>query len=384
MRETETSSPPKALGRPQKLQEEHVLVLRRLVSEHPVCTLGDLVELLEQASGVRVSDVTLAGVLKRAGIVRVRPAKRPGYAQSAAVQSKRFGYLDKHRDNGDEKRYPSDLSDAEWALVADLFEPAPGSVGKPVTHSRRTMVDACCYVVRTGCAWRLLPKSFPAWEVVYKTFRRWSDQGRFQSMHDRLRDEWRRRAGRDVSPSVAVIDSQSTRGSPQGGDTGFDAGKRVKGRKRHLVVDSLGMLLAVAVTAASVQDRDGAVPVVAQACGKYASIAILVADSAYAGQCARHMRDEHGLKVSVVRHPGNRSVGRWHDSQLALFEPEPVTQEFSAMPLRWVVERTHAWIERSRRLVMHHDRRSDVAISWVWLTQARRLLRGLVTPNQVY
>jgi transposase len=113
-------------------------------------------------------------------------------------------------------------------------------------------------VVRTGCSWRMLPKGFPPWQNVYRTFRRWSEQGKFEQMHDRLRTQWREREGRAGAPTAAVLDAQSTRGSPQGGDTGYDAGKKVKGRKRHLVVDTLGLLLAVSVTAASVQDRDGA------------------------------------------------------------------------------------------------------------------------------
>ncbi|MBS9405669.1 IS5 family transposase [Halomonas sp. TRM85114] len=146
--------------------------------------------------------------------------------------------------------------------MADIFE-SDGDRGTPPRYPRRLLVDACCYVVRSGCSWRMLPKDFPAWQNVYRTFHRWSQQGKFEQMHDRLRAQWREREGRTHMPSAAVLDAQSTRSSPQGGTSGYDAGKKVKGRKRHVLVDTLGLILAVSVTAASVQDRDGAHPVMA-------------------------------------------------------------------------------------------------------------------------
>jgi len=139
--------------------------------------------------------------------------------------------------------------------------------------------------VRSGASWRMLPKHFPRWQNVYRTFRRWSEQGKCEQMHDRLRAQWRERVGKAEQPTAAVVDVQSTRGSPQGGESGYDAGKKVKGRKHHLVVDTLGLLLAISVTAASVQDRDAAHPVVQAAINKYPSIQTLFADSGDAGEC---------------------------------------------------------------------------------------------------
>ncbi|EPM48385.1 ISPsy19, transposase [Pseudomonas syringae pv. actinidiae ICMP 18804] len=129
----------------------------------------------------------------------------------------------------------------------------------------------------------MLPREFPHWDNVYKTFQRWSAQGKFEQMHDRLRAQWRERVDRDEKPSAAVLDSQSTRSSPQGGESGYDAGKKVKGRKRSLVVDTLGLLLAVSISAASVQDRDAADDAVTSSMGKYPSLSTLFVDSAYAG-----------------------------------------------------------------------------------------------------
>ncbi|MBL6752279.1 MAG: IS5 family transposase [Nevskia sp.] len=362
------------LGRPPKLGADQFELLRILVAEHPHCTVAELNAMLSARSGVSVSLMTLGKALRQAGIVRIRPVAAMSFA-APDVGPQRYGYAEQHRAAGDLQRYSSCLTDAEWALVSDLFEPAVAGRGKPARYPRRAVLDACCYVVRTGCAWRLLPKSFPPWNAVFKTFSRWSAQGRFELMHDRLRQQWRERTERAVEPSVAVPDSQSTRTSPQGGVRGFDAGKRVKGRKRNLVVDTLGLLLSVAITAASVQDCDAARPAMALACAKYPSLKTLYVDSAYAGTCAQHLQQAHALDVRIVRHPGNRTVGRWHNTQLPLFAPS--TLAFAPLPKRWIVERSHAWLERGRRLVMHHDRRLDVSAAWVWLNEARRLLRGL-------
>lgn len=163
------------------------------------------------------------------------------------------------------------LTDAEWALVEDIFTNGGGR-GAPGRYPRRLLVDACCYVVRTGCPWRLLPQDFPPWQDVYRTFRRWSEKGKFELTHDRLRAQWREREGRNQAPSAGALDAQSTRHSGQGGESGFDAGKKVKGRKRHVLTDMGGLVLAVSVTAASVQDRDGAHPVMRAAMGKYLSL----------------------------------------------------------------------------------------------------------------
>lgn len=366
-------------GRPRKLNPSHAELLREVAREQPMATLEELRQAFARRSGVEVSGPTLLKGLKQAGIVRVRPEGRRGDAAprpAEAPKAKRYGYTEAHREPGDHERYPTCLTEAEWALAADLFEPA--GRGLPPRYPRRRMVDACCYVLRTGCAWRQLPKDFPPWQAVYKAFSRWAARGLFERFHDRCRGQWRQRVKRETAPTAAVIDAQSTRHSPQGGEAGFDAGKKVKGRKRNLVVDTLGLLLAVVVTAASVQDRDAALPAMAVACGKYPSLRKVYVDGAYAGQCAQALHSAHGLEVEVVRHPGNRNVGRWHPAQLALFEPEP-RPGFLPLPKRWVVERTHAWNERARRLIMHHDRKIEISTAWVWFAEARLLVRRLTT-----
>ena len=352
-----------------------MILLRAIVTQMPHATLDELAGELECRCAVRVCAATIRRTLRAQGIVRVMPERR-AFQTPAPRQSihKRYGYTAAHRHEAG-RHYSSDLTDAEWALVADLFERPARGRGTPARYERRHMVDACCYVLRTGCAWRLLPLSFAPWQAVYKAFVRWVQADAFERMQDRLRQQWRLRMGRSAEPTAPVTDAQSTRSSPQGGDSGVDAGKKVKGRKRHMVVDTLGLLLAVAGTAASVQDRDGAKEVVEQACRKAPTLERLYTDGAYGGKCAQAIEHAQGIRVEVARRPGNRSTGMLHDSQQSLW-PLP-TAGFIVLPKRWVVERTHAWNERCRRLVMHHDRRTSISAAWVWLAEARILLSRL-------
>ena len=362
-------------GRPPALKPEHVALLRTIILEMPHATLGELAAELQRRGAVQVCEATIRRSLRAQGVVRLMP-KRQGFqaSASAAAGSRRYGYTAAHRRQTG-LQYSTDVTDAEWELVADLFERPAGTRGAPARYERRELVNACCYALRTGCAWRLLPSNFAPWQAVYKAFVRWVEADAFEQMHDRLRQQWRLRMGRHAGPSAAIIDAQATRSSPQGGEAGFDGGKKVKGRKRHIVVDTLGLLLAVTVTAASVQDRDGAAQVVAQACRKAPTIERLYTDAAYGGQCAQAIEQNHGIRVEVVRRPGNRSTGTLHDPQQSV--QFPFTSGFVVQPKRWVVERTHAWGERWRRMVMHHDRKTSVSTAPAWLAEAH------ILPNRL-
>lgn len=332
---------PRRPGRRPSLNADHTAALRAITQEQPRSSLDEVTRELFRRAGVKVSTVTVRKALREAGIERLKPLRRAG--ERAAAQGAapvRYGYTAAHRRSDGASGMNTDLTDAEWALVADLFERG-GQRGAPPRFGRRHMVNACCYVLRTGCAWRLLPKTFPPWQATYKSFSRWAAAGVFEAMHDRLRQQWRDRMGKAPAPTAAIIDAQSTRSTAQGGNTGFDAGKKVKGRKRHLVVDTLGLLLAVTLTAASVQDRDAAAQVVAQACAKVPGLKKLYADGAYGGKCATAIEETHAISVEIVRHPGNRSTGTWQDAQQPLW-PEVVPKGFVVQAKRWVVERTHA------------------------------------------
>lgn len=371
-------------GRPPKLTPALGAELRTLALEHHV-SLADLVILFQRKTGVSINRATARKGLLAQGLSRARPksvsravtpvrAPKPDEAASptAEVPAKAYGYTDAHRRSG--PGYGTAVTDAEWALIAELFEYS--GPGRPSTIPRRTLFDACCYVVRTGCAWRLLPKDFPRWENVYAHFRRWSAQGVFEKMQDRLRKMWREREHRSADPSAACLDSQSVKSTAQGGPKGFDAGKKIKGRKRHLVTDVLGLVIAVHVTPADVQDRDGALPVVAAAVAKCPTIVTIFADSAYSGKCAETVRANHNVHVEIALRPGSKSVPRWTEGTQDAPEPPP---GFVPIRKRWVIERTNSWTDRSRRLSKEYDRRIDVSTAWIWLTHATLLLRRVAS-----
>jgi transposase len=248
-------------------------------------------------------------------------------------------------------RYPSDLTDKQWKLIEPLL-PAAKAVGRPEAHPRREIINAVLYLVRTGCAWRMLPRDFPPWETVYWHFKRWRDDGTLVRVHDELRDQVRARerargpgvgrgARRNPEPTAGVIDSQSLRGADTvGADTrGYDAGKKVNGRKRHIVTDTLGLLLVITVTAASVQDRDGGEDVLGRLHRRLPGVRHIFADGGYAGRLVAAAR-RWAMTVEIV--------------------PKPSQQRgFAVLPRRWVVERTFAWMMRWRRLVRDYERKPE-------------------------
>ena len=362
-------------------------MLLEIVRDRPSLALEDVVDAFRRASGVTISAATVSKYLREAGFTRVLPPRageaggeRPAPPPSAPTKEKRYGYGAAHRDEGDALRYPSSLTDAEWEAVKHIFDP-PGKTGRPPTYPRRLMLDACVYVLRSGCSWRMLPKDMPPWILVYRTFRRWLAKGLFEQLYDELRALWRSHERRNPDPSAAILDSQSVKTTAQGGPKGYDAGKKVKGRKRHLMTDTLGLLLAVVISVASVQDRDAAMGIVDQAMAKAPGIEAVFVDAGYAGARAREIRDKHGIDVHVVRHPGNRNVGTWVDPQLQPSLFDVPNRGFQVLPKHWIIERTNAWNDRPRRLNKDHDRNLAVSEGWIWLAEGRRLLRRLTTET---
>jgi transposase len=263
------------------------------------------------------------------------------------------------------RRYPFDCTDAEWALIEPLL-PIPAcrtpSGGRPEAHDRRAIADAIRYLADNGCKWRALPADFPPWKTVHGFLARWSARGVITGVRDRLREEIRCKAGREIEPTAAILASQSVKADQTvGRDTrGFDAGKKINGRKRHLVVDTLGLLLVVWVTPASVQDRDAARDVLRRLRVLHPDIVYLWADHGYAGALVAWARSVLGLTIEIVR----KLAGQ---------------RTFVVLPRRWVVERTNAWTVQARRNVRDYERcpeHSEAFISWSAITvMTRRLTR---------
>jgi len=245
-------------------------------------------------------------------------------------------------------RYPSDLTDEQWCLIEPMVPVKPG--GRPAIHPRRRLVEAILYLNRTGCSWRQLPHDFPPWDTVYWYFKRWNAEGTTDRIHDALRAATRDADGRDPMASAGIVDAQSIKGADTvGRDTrGFDAGKKVNGRKGHVVVDTIGLLVVVLVTAASVQDRDGGRLVLNRARMAMPSIALVWADGGYAGRCVAYAQQFLRITLQIVKKPAGQRT-------------------FEVLPRRWVVERTLSWLVRCRRLGRDYERlpeHSEAMIKW--------------------
>jgi putative transposase len=253
--------------------------------------------------------------------------------------------------------YPSDLTDAEWELVGPLL-PAPPGGGRPRTVGLRDIVDAILYVAKNGCAWRALPHDFPPEGTVRHYFHAWRRWGIWERLLDALRHQVRRREGKEHEPTAAIIDSQSVKGSRTSGVRGYDAGKKVKGTKRHLLVDTMGLLLCVVVHAANIQDRDGAKAVFDRAKAKCADLQLVWADGGYAGKLIGWLRQFCGWVLRIVKR--NEAVKGWQ-----------------LLPRRWVVERTISWLNGYRRLSRDYEYWPETSEALIQIAMIHLMLHRL-------
>jgi putative transposase len=258
------------------------------------------------------------------------------------------------------RRYDTDLTDKQWETPwALLMEHVYAKrLGCPRVICLREILDAILYVVRTGCQWRMLPHDFPKWQTVYYHFRQFRIRRTWEQISELLRTGLRIAAGRDACPSAGIIDSQSVKTTEAGGPHGYDAGKKINGRKRHIVVDTMGLLLAVVVHVAAIQDRDGAKLVMMNLAGRFARLKLIWADGGYAGRLVAWAQVFGNWVLEIVKRP---------DTQ----------KGFAVLPRRWVVERTFAWLGRSRRLSKDYEELEKTSEAVVHISMIQLMIRRM-------
>lgn len=254
--------------------------------------------------------------------------------------------------------YDTDLTDAQWEYLEPLL-PKAKKLGRPPTD-RRSTLNAILYMIKGGIQWRLLPANFPPWKTIYHIFRKWTLNDTWEAINARLRDCVRAGANKSSQPTAAILDSQSVKSDPHGGPVGYDAAKRIKGRKRHLLVDTMGLILGIHVTPANVPEREGAQGLLARSLRCFTCLSLLWVDGGYTGE----------------------PFALWSKSILPQLNVEVVKRSddvkgFKILPRRWVVERTFGWLMRHRRLVRDYETTTTSAQAWAFIALIRIQIRRL-------
>ncbi|HXG83904.1 MAG TPA: IS5 family transposase [Pyrinomonadaceae bacterium] len=255
------------------------------------------------------------------------------------------------------KTYPTDLSDKQWKLLKPMLPP-PEQLGRKRCVNLREIINALCYLARAGCQWRLLSKDFPKWQTGYYYFRRWCQSEWFVALNDRLRQKLRRSVGKQTAASAAIIDSQSVKTDEQALRRGYDAGKKVKDRRRHILVDTLGLLLKARVLTADIQDRDGAKTLFSEIKEQMPRLQLIWADGGYRGKLIEWVAVHCLWILEIVKRSDHEKT-------------------FKVLPKRWIVERAFSWLNRNRRLSKDYERKIESSEAWLYLSMSILMLKRL-------
>ena len=263
-------------------------------------------------------------------------------------------------------RYPSDLTDEEWEIVEQVLKDVdPYTTGRPRKVNLREIVNAIFYINKTGCQWRFLPKDFPNYSLVSYYYHKWVDRGILEKINTAIHQKLRKEIGLDENPTAGIIDTQTVKGTPESSqESGFDGGKLIKGRKRHIVVDTMGCIIIVLVHAANIYDGKAARQILISLFCITTTIKKIWADGTYRGELIEWAKDELGCKIEVVKKKKN-SAG------------------FHVLPRRWVVERTFAWLGRARRLSKDYERKPASSAGHVYIASIRLMLRKICKERQL-